>query len=131
MVAEIFYGFYDNTASFSNEDTKGMLYLYEASLLAIEGEKELELARNLTEKHLREYLADQNKNDMDQNLVELVHHALELPLHWRMLRLETKWFINYYKKRQDKMIPFLLELATLDFNIVQEAHIKDLKYVAR
>ncbi|KAG5625386.1 hypothetical protein H5410_010604, partial [Solanum commersonii] len=128
---EIFYGFYDNTASFSNEDTKGMLYLYEASLLAIEGEKELELARNLTEKHLREYLADQNKNDMDQNLVELVHHALELPLHWRMLRLETKWFINYYKKRQDKMIPFLLELATLDFNIVQEAHIKDLKYVAR
>lgn len=108
-----------------------MLYLYEASFLAIEGEKELELARNLTEKHLREYLADKNKNDMDQNLVELVHHALEVPLHWRMLRLETKWFINYYKKRQDMMIPFMLELATLDFNIVQETHIKDLKYVAR
>ncbi|KAK4739822.1 hypothetical protein R3W88_003519 [Solanum pinnatisectum] len=132
---EIFDGFYDNTTGFGeihhNEDTKGMLYLYEASFLAIEGEKELELARNLTEKHLREYLADKNKNDMDQNLVELVHHALELPLHWRMLRLETKWFINYYKKRQDMMIPFMLELATLDFNIVQETHIKDLKYVAR
>ncbi|WMV12659.1 hypothetical protein MTR67_006044 [Solanum verrucosum] len=132
---EIFDGFYDNTTGFGeihhNEDTKGMLYLYEASFLAIEGEKELELARNLTEKHLREYLADKNKNDMDQNLVELVHHALEVPLHWRMLRLETKWFINYYKKRQDMMIPFMLELATLDFNIVQETHIKDLKYVAR
>lgn len=132
---ETFGGFYDNTTGFGeihhNEDTKGMLYLYEASFLAIEGEKELELARNLTEEHLREYLADQNKNDVDQNLVELVHHALELPLHWRMLRLETKWFINYYKKRQDKMIPFLLELATLDFNIVQAAHIEDLKYVAR
>lgn len=131
MVADNFDGFYDNTAGFSNEDTKGMLYLYEASFLAIEGEKELELARNLTEKHLREYLADhQNKNYMDQNLVELVHHALELPLHWRMLRIETKWFINYYKKRQD-MIPFLLEFASIDFNIVQEAHVEDLKYVAR
>ncbi|XP_055816086.1 1,8-cineol synthase, chloroplastic-like isoform X2 [Solanum dulcamara] len=128
---DIFDGFYENTAGFSNEDIKGVLYLYEASFLAIEGEKELELARNLTEKHLREYLADhQNKNYMDQNLVELVHHALELPLHWRMLRIETKWFINYYKKRQD-MIPFLLEFASIDFNIVQEAHVEDLKYVAR
>lgn len=104
-----------------------MLYLYEASFLATEGESELEQARNWTEKHLREYL--ENKNN-DQNVAELVHHALELPLHWRMLRLEARWFINFYKKRQD-MIPLLLELAILDFNIVQAAHIQDLKYVAR
>ncbi|XP_059313803.1 1,8-cineol synthase, chloroplastic-like isoform X3 [Lycium ferocissimum] len=126
---EIFDGLYDNMAAgHCTEDTKGMLYLYEASFLATEGENELELARTLTEKHLRVYL--ENKNYMDQNLAELVHHALELPLHWRMLRLEARWFINFYKKRQD-MIPFLLELASLDFNIVQAAHVEDLKYVSR
>ncbi|PHT98657.1 Myrcene synthase, chloroplastic [Capsicum chinense] len=128
---EIFGGFFGNIGLSEiqySEDTKGMLYLYEASFLAIEGEKELELTRNWTEKHLREYL--ENNSKMDQNLAELVHHALELPLHWRMLRLETKWFINFYKKRQD-MIPFLFELASLDFNIVQAAHVEDLKYVAR
>ncbi|KAM3291295.1 terpineol synthase, chloroplastic [Capsicum chacoense] len=128
---EIFGGFFGNIGLSEiqySEDTKGMLYLYEASFLAIEGEKELELTRNWTEKHLREYL--ENNSNMDQNLAELVHHALELPLHWRMLRLETKWFINFYKKRQD-MIPFLFELASLDFNIVQAAHVEDLKYVAR
>ncbi|MCE3217054.1 hypothetical protein HAX54_010196, partial [Datura stramonium] len=132
---EIFDGLYDDSTAGCGEihttkDTKGMLYLYEASFLAIKGEKELELARNLTEKHLREYLAENKNNYMDQSLVELVHHALELPLHWRMLRLETKWFINFYKKRQDNIIPFLLELASLDFNIVQAAHLQDLKYVA-
>lgn len=123
MVAEIF----DGLSETHTEDTKGMLYLYEASFLATEGESELEQARNWTEKHLREYL--ENKNN-DQNVAELVHHALELPLHWKMLRLEARWFINFYKKRQD-MIPLLLELAILDFNIVQAAHIQDLKYVAR
>ncbi|KAM3219800.1 terpineol synthase, chloroplastic [Capsicum annuum] len=128
---EIFGGFFGNIGLSEiqySKDTKGMLYLYEASFLAIEGEKELVLTRNWTEKHLREYL--ENNSNMDQNLAELVHHALELPLHWRMLRLETKWFINFYKKRQD-MIPFLFELASLDFNIVQAAHVEDLKYVAR
>nr|H6WZF2.1 RecName: Full=Terpineol synthase, chloroplastic; AltName: Full=1,8-cineol synthase, chloroplastic; AltName: Full=Beta-myrcene synthase; AltName: Full=Limonene synthase; AltName: Full=Sabinene synthase; Flags: Precursor [Nicotiana alata]AFB82540.1 plastid monoterpene synthase [Nicotiana alata] len=116
---------FDGLSETHTKDTKGMLYLYEASFLATEGESELEQA--WTEKHLREYL--KNKN-IDQNVAKLVHRALELPLHWRMLRLEARWFISFYKKRQD-MIPLLLELAILDFNIVQAAHIQDLKYVAR
>nr|XP_033513829.1 (-)-alpha-terpineol synthase-like isoform X2 [Nicotiana tomentosiformis] len=118
---------FDGLSETHTEDTKGMQYLYEASFLATEGESELEQTRNWSEKQLREYL--ENKN-IDQNVAELVHHALELPLHWKMLRLEARWFINFYKKRQD-MIPLLLELAILDFNVVQAAHIEDLKYVAR
>ncbi|KAJ8572491.1 hypothetical protein K7X08_009002 [Anisodus acutangulus] len=47
-----------------------------------------------------------------------------------MLRLEERWFINFYKTSEN-MIPFLLELASLDFNIVQASHVEDLKYVAR
>ncbi|KAH7533008.1 hypothetical protein FEM48_Zijuj04G0084100 [Ziziphus jujuba var. spinosa] len=62
--------------------------------------------------------------------VPQVNHALELPLHWRMLRLETRWFIDVYEKRQD-MNRSLLELAELDFNLVQSTHQEDLKYASR
>ncbi|EXC24794.1 Myrcene synthase [Morus notabilis] len=59
-----------------------------------------------------------------------VSHALELPLHWRTPRLESRWFIDMYERRQD-MNPSLLELAKLDFNIVQSTHQEDLKHAYR
>ncbi|KAI7745579.1 hypothetical protein M8C21_032549 [Ambrosia artemisiifolia] len=45
-------------------------------------------------------------------------------------RLETKWFIEAYEKR-NSMNPTLLELAKLDFNKVQAIHQEDLKYTSR
>ncbi|KAA8536400.1 hypothetical protein F0562_028878 [Nyssa sinensis] len=107
------------------EDTKGMLYLYEASYMLINGENNLELAREFTTKHLKDNL----EQNMDQNLAILIQHALELPLHWRMLRLEARWFIDVYERKPD-MNPVLLEFAILDFNIVQITHQSDLKYIA-
>uniref|UniRef100_A0A2N9HUY7 Uncharacterized protein n=1 Tax=Fagus sylvatica TaxID=28930 RepID=A0A2N9HUY7_FAGSY len=62
--------------------------------------------------------------------VSQVSHALEIPLHWRMLRLEARWFIDIYRRRED-MNPILLELAELDFNMVQATHQEDLKQVSR
>uniref|UniRef100_A0A5B7B4V6 Putative (-)-alpha-terpineol synthase n=1 Tax=Davidia involucrata TaxID=16924 RepID=A0A5B7B4V6_DAVIN len=124
---EVFECFKDQTGNFKAslcEDTKGMLYLYEASYLLMNDESNLELAREFTTKHLRE-----NLDDMDQNLGILVHHALELPLHWRMLRLEARWFIDVYERRPD-MNPILLDLAILDFNIVQTTHQSDLQYTS-
>ncbi|MBA0880404.1 hypothetical protein Goshw_015105 [Gossypium schwendimanii] len=59
----------------------------------------------------------------------LVDHALELPLHWRMPRLEARWFIDVYEKNKDKN-PIILELAILDYNIVQSIHQEDLRYVS-
>lgn len=111
------------------DDTMEILSLYEASFLMTEGESILEEARDFTIKRLEEYI---EKNELDQNdhLSLLVTHALELPLHWRMLRLETRWFIDVYERKKD-MNSSLLELAKLDFNIVQSTHQEDLKYVSR
>ncbi|KAG7973866.1 hypothetical protein I3843_06G018500 [Carya illinoinensis] len=95
------------------DDTKGLLCLYEASFLLIEGETILEEAR-----------------DKDEKLSAKVSHALELPLHWRMPRLETKWFIDVYRDKEG-MNPLLLEFAELDFNMVQAAHQEDLKQASR
>ncbi|KAG6629425.1 hypothetical protein CIPAW_14G083700 [Carya illinoinensis] len=66
----------------------------------------------------------------DQYLCMMVNHALELPLHWRVTRLEAWWFIDAYRSRED-MNPTLLELAELDFNMVQAVHQEDLKELSR
>nr|QWQ79599.1 TPS41 [Juglans sigillata] len=86
----------------------------------------LEKASDFATKHLKEYV-DQSK---DQYLCMMVNHALELPLHWRVTRLEAWWFIDAYRSRED-MNPTLLELAELDFNMVQAVHQEDLKELSR
>ncbi|CAA2956513.1 Exo-alpha-bergamotene synthase [Olea europaea subsp. europaea] len=59
-----------------------------------------------------------------------VSHALELPLHWRVQKLEAKWFINVYENRHDVNLT-LLELAKLDFNIVQAIYQDEIKQMSR
>ncbi|KAJ9177739.1 hypothetical protein P3X46_012923 [Hevea brasiliensis] len=126
---EIFNSFRDEEGNFKMylcEDREAMLSLYEASFLSEEGESILQYARDFTTTSLKKYV-EQSK---DQNLSMLISHALELPFHWRMLRLETRWFIYVYERKQD-MNPLLLELAKLDFNSVQATHQDDLKYMSR
>ncbi|CAA2977600.1 terpene synthase 10-like isoform X2 [Olea europaea subsp. europaea] len=55
---------------------------------------------------------------------------VSLSLHWTIPRAEARWFINIYKDRPD-MNQILLELAKLDFNIVQAKYQQELKHVSR
>lgn len=108
-------------------DCKGILALYEAAYLLVEEEKNIfHDAINFTTAYLKEYV----KHNNNEHLSTLVNHAMELPLHWRMLRLEARWFIDFYERAPD-MNPILLEFAKLDFNDVQATHQEDLKYVSR
>ncbi|CAL9774941.1 unnamed protein product, partial [Musa acuminata subsp. burmannicoides] len=59
------------------------------------------------------------------SLRKQVAYALELPLHWRMHRLHTRWFIEAYQ-RDATMNPLLLELAKMDFNMVQGIYKREL-----
>ncbi|CAK9169981.1 unnamed protein product [Ilex paraguariensis] len=70
------------------------------------------------------------KGHIDKSLVEKINHALELPLHHRMCRLEARWYIDVYSKNKEAN-QSLLELAVLDFNMVQSTLQSDLKTVAR
>ena len=103
-----------------------MLSLYEASFLAMEGESFLDNARHFAIQHLSKYL----KSSDNEIICSMVSHALELPLHWRMPRLEARWFIDLYRKKPEPNLK-LLDFATLEFNIVQSAHQDDLKYASR
>ena len=127
--AEVFKGFKDEkTGSFKADDTKGILSLYEASFHLVEGETILEEARDFSTKYLEKYIS--NKEASEDEIVVLAKHALEVPLHWRVSRLEARWFIDVYERRQD-MNPSLLELAKLDLNVVQSTHQEDLKQASR
>ena len=109
-----------------SQDCKGMLNLYEASYLLVEGETILENARDLAAKHLKECL----KQNSDHYLSMLADHALELPLHWRMPRSEARWFVDVYGKKDDKN-SIILELSVLDYNIVQAMHQEDLRFASK
>ncbi|OVA15024.1 Terpene synthase [Macleaya cordata] len=129
------------------DDVEGMLSLYEASFYGFEGEKILDEAQELTSRILKEYLNNNNNNNNNnkgnKNYIkqQLVSHALELPLHWMMPRVEARWFIDTYEQmmimqQQDheacSMVdPLLLEFAKLDFNMVQAIYQDDLKFVSR
>ncbi|PHT29938.1 Trans-alpha-bergamotene synthase [Capsicum baccatum] len=109
------------------EDTQVLLSMYEASYLSMEGDNIMEKARDFATHYLMESL---EKKKMDENLAEQVSHALEMPLHWRMERLEARWFIEVYHKKEN-MNPLLLELAKLDYNMVQATYLEELKQMSR
>ncbi|KAI7734876.1 hypothetical protein M8C21_002730 [Ambrosia artemisiifolia] len=117
---EIFQNFKDEV-----EDTTGVLNLYEASYHSFEDESILDDAREFATKYLKE-----NQYNMNESMSILVSHALEVPQHWSVSRVEAKWFIPVYENRSD-MNPLLLELAKLDYNIVQAGYIEDVKHASR
>ncbi|KAG6390861.1 hypothetical protein SASPL_148606 [Salvia splendens] len=106
-----------------------MLQLYEASFLLREGEDTLELARQFATENLQKTL-DGSGDEIDKNLSLWIQHSLEIPLHWRTPNLEAKWMIDAYSRRPD-FNPTILELAKLDFNIVQATQIEELKDISR
>lgn len=130
MITDIFKSFKYENGSFKEclcNDVKGMLSLYEASYLAFEGEDLMDEAKAFTTMHLQN-LRDQNASNI--SVVEQVSHALELPLHHTMQRLEARWYIDAYSKRSDAN-QLLLQLAKLDFNMVQSTLQTDLKDMSR
>ncbi|KAL5130644.1 Tricyclene synthase EBOS, chloroplastic [Glycine soja] len=128
--ADVFERFEDNNGNFKaslSRDMKGMLSLYEASFLSYEEELILDKTKAFSSFHLRGALKEGRSNSM---LLEQVNHALELPLHHRIQRLEARWYIESYAKRKDANW-VLLEAAKLDFNIVQSTLQKDLQEMSR
>ncbi|XP_022928103.1 terpene synthase 10-like [Cucurbita moschata] len=125
---EVFNNYKDEMKNFSTrlyEDLNGMLSLYEVSFLRIEGENILEAAKHFTINYLKKYM----RSCKDEHEASIIRHVLEFPLHWRMSRLDTRWFIDMYERKVD-MNPILLEIAKLDFNRVQSIHQEDLKYAS-
>ncbi|KAF5188255.1 Terpene synthase [Thalictrum thalictroides] len=120
---DVFNKFKDRNGRFMegmNKDVKGLLSLYEASHLSVNGEDVLEEALKYTTTCLKSI-----ESHFDIILAKQVQHALAIPLHWRMPRIEARNFIDVYD-RDDKKHAVLLQLAKLDFNLVQSIHQRNL-----
>lgn len=106
-------------------NVKGMIELFEASHLALEGENILDEAKAFSSGYLKEIISN-----LDNNLAKQVVHSLERPLHWRVQWFDIRWYIDFYEE-EGVMNLDLLKLAKLNFNMVQAVHQKDLKHISR
>ncbi|GAY34260.1 hypothetical protein CUMW_010470 [Citrus unshiu] len=126
---DMFIDFMDETGTtFSTSkctDIKGLIELFEASHLALEGENILDEAKVFSGGTLKGIYSSLNTD-----LAQTVARVLELPSYWRVPWYEVRWQINSYEKDKH-MNTILLELAKLNFNIVQATLQNDLRELSR
>ncbi|KAG6394031.1 hypothetical protein SASPL_144607 [Salvia splendens] len=122
---EVFCSLMDEEGNFKaclREDMRGLISLYEASSLSVEGESIIDLAKDFSLNQLARRL-----NQITEPLLkEQVSHALEVSLHWRVHKLEAKWFIQLYENTTEANLA-LVELSKLDYNMVQATYQQELK----
>ncbi|XVF66946.1 hypothetical protein PTKIN_Ptkin10aG0080800 [Pterospermum kingtungense] len=106
-------------------DVASLLSLYEASYLGMPGEDVMEEAKNFSAQHL----INSSLEKLNCNLAFQVKQSLQVPLHWRMPRIEARTFIDVYQK-DDTKNSILIELAKLDYNLVQAVYQQELKELA-
>lgn len=106
------------------EDIEGMLSLHQASFLAVTGEDIMDEALEFTRKHLKNHV------DINKDQAEEVRKALDLPVHRKTLRQESREYIETYSQKAQAN-PRILELAKLDFNTAQLILQSDLQDMSR
>ncbi|KAM5580743.1 hypothetical protein ABKV19_010126 [Rosa sericea] len=128
--SDLFNEFRNGEVSFRDSlsnDVEGLLSLYEASHLGMPGEDVLEEAKSFSSNNLKQSMATILNDD---NLLKRVEQSLETPIHWRMPRIEALNFINMYQTDDSSNLA-LLELAKLDYNLVQSVHQMEIKELSR
>ncbi|KAK2988038.1 hypothetical protein RJ640_011301 [Escallonia rubra] len=125
---DVFERFMDDNGSFKTGlrgSVKGVLSLYEASFFGFEGESIIDEAKTFATSQLKDI-----RGDISPSLARKVSHALDMPLHWRLTRVEARWFIDTYEQEED-MNPTLLQLAKLDYNMVQSVYRSEVSKLVR
>ncbi|XP_052152134.1 tau-cadinol synthase-like isoform X1 [Oryza glaberrima] len=108
-------------------EPRGLLSLYNAAYLLVHDEPELEEAISFSRHHLTSMLLQGNY--LKHPLVDQVSRALHLPLARTCKRVEALYYISEYQQ-EERHIPILLDLAKLDFNLLQGLHLKELKAIS-
>ncbi|XP_022717843.1 probable terpene synthase 9 [Durio zibethinus] len=127
ITSDVFNKFMDSDGKFKDslrEDVDGLLSLYEASYLGQHGEDVLDEAQTFSTKHLKLVM-----EKLENDLAEQVKESLHVPIYWRLPRMEARNFISIYQKDAKRNF-LLLELAKLDFNLLQSVYLKELRELA-
>ncbi|XP_074556737.1 (S)-beta-bisabolene synthase-like [Curcuma longa] len=105
------------------DDAKGLLSLYNAAYLGTKKETILDEAISFTKDNLTSLL-----KDLNPTVAKLVSLTLKTPIQRSMKRLFTRCYISIYQDEPTRN-ETILELAKLDFNILQCLHQEELKKV--
>ncbi|XP_024965190.1 (E)-beta-farnesene synthase-like [Cynara cardunculus var. scolymus] len=127
----IFKKYMDNNGKFLESlrnDVQGMLSLYEAAYLRVEGEEVLDAAIEFTTSELENIAKNHVGND--DSLKIQIQQALRQPLRKRLPMLEALRYIPIYE-HESSHNEDLLKLAKLDFNLVQSLHRKELSQISK
>ncbi|KAL8266833.1 hypothetical protein R6Q59_004177 [Mikania micrantha] len=130
--SEIFNKFKNGNGYFwesMRDDVHGMLSLYEATHMRVEGEDILDEALEFTKSHLENMIKNHIYSN-DTSLKTQIRQALQLPLRKRLPRLEALRYIPIYQQ-QVSHNDDLLTLAKLDFNLLQDLHRKELSEITK
>ncbi|GJS88869.1 (E)-beta-farnesene synthase-like protein [Tanacetum coccineum] len=128
--SDIFENHIDEKGNFQEplcNDPQGMLALYEATYMRVEGEEVLDKALEFTKIHLGIISKDPS---CDSSLRTEIEQALKQPLRKRSPRLEAVRYIPIYQQRASHN-EVLLKLAKLDFNVLQEMHKYELSQICK
>lgn len=125
----MFHKFLDDKGKFKeplHKDITALLSLHEASFLGAEGEEVLSQAMEFTKQQLQK-----SKLVSENGVARDIGLALEFPRQRRMERLVARRFITEKYGKEGGRSSAILELATLDFNMVQSSYQKEIAEIKR
>jgi hypothetical protein len=107
-----------------HSDVRALLALYEAAHLGTPNEQLLTDAQRQTTSLLKSMV-----DRLEKPLADKVRHALQTPSFRRMKRLEARQYIPLYEQDKEDCNELVLELAKLDFYLLQRIHREEVKEI--
>lgn len=126
---DLFNKFKDGNGNFKGslvDDVVGLLSLYEATHLRINGEEILDEALTFTTTNLESATF---RLSPPTPLAKAVTHALNQPLRKGLSRVEARYYLSVYQELRESPNETLLKFAKLDFNRLQRVHQKELSEI--
>jgi len=123
VCADVFEKFRDEQGNISSDDVSCLLMLYDAAHLRTRGEGILDNIITFNKSHLQSLLLLENLGPEQQDEVQC---TLETPRFRRVSRVEARRYISVYEKKATRDAT-ILELAKLDYNILQAIYCDELK----
>ncbi|XP_044948392.1 (E)-beta-caryophyllene synthase-like [Hordeum vulgare subsp. vulgare] len=121
---DVFLKFIDAEGNITCNDTRSLLAMYNAAHIRTHGEETLSSAMAYTKDHLQR--AVEQQTIPPSILLDQVRRAQETPLFRRPQRVEVRHFISVYERMSTRN-EAILELAKLDFSILQALYCQELR----
>ncbi|KAF7070063.1 hypothetical protein CFC21_075620 [Triticum aestivum] len=121
---DVFLKFIDDKGKITCNDTRSLLCMYNAAHVRTHGEETLSNAMAYTKGHLQ--CAVEQQTIPPSILLDQVRRTLETPIFRRPPRVEARHFISVYERMSTRN-DAILELAKLDFSILQALYCEELR----